>query len=119
LTVCGSVLKNDSLFCRDIEVIPCIQTLGHLGQILQWPQYAHLRDNSEVLLAEYEPTYEFLDKLISASTAPFRSKRIHLGMDEVSLFGTMKVVKRKEDFFLYFPPIINLFNETCFIRHMV
>lgn len=66
--------------------------MGHLGQILQWPQYAHLRDNSEVLLAEYEPTYEFLDKVISAATAPFRSKRIHLGMDEVKSFGTMKNV---------------------------
>ncbi|KAG2182917.1 hypothetical protein INT44_005898 [Umbelopsis vinacea] len=73
---------DDYAYDLDIEVIPCIQTLGHLGQILQWPQYAHLRDNSEVLLAEYEPTYEFLDKLITAATAPFRSKRIHLGMDE-------------------------------------
>jgi hypothetical protein len=77
-------------FCRDIEVMPCIQTLGHLGQILQWPQYAHLRDNFEVLLAEYEPTYELLEKLISAATAPFRSKRIHLGMDEVSFHQTME-----------------------------
>jgi len=103
LTAYGSVLTIFSLppICRDIEVIPCIQTLGHLGQMLQWPQYAHLRDNSEVLLAEYEPTYEFLDKLISAATAPFRSKRIHLGMDEVKFFGTMKKVVK-----IYFPPII-------------
>jgi N-acetyl-beta-hexosaminidase len=64
-------------------VIPCIQTLGHLGQILQWPNYASLRDNSEVLLAGSESTYEFIEKMISAATGPFRSKRIHLGMDEV------------------------------------
>lgn len=53
--------------------------------MLQWPQYAHLRDNFEVLLAEYEPTYDFIEKLIIAATTPFRSKRIHLGMDEVTL----------------------------------
>lgn len=74
-----------SLHHRGIEVIPCIQTLGHLGQILQWPHYAHLRDNTEVLLAESETTYEFIEKLIKAAAGPFRSKRIHLGMDEVGL----------------------------------
>ncbi len=33
-----------------IEVVPCIQTLGHLGQMLQWPRYLGLRDTAEVLL---------------------------------------------------------------------
>ncbi|KAJ2959484.1 hypothetical protein NQZ79_g5082 [Umbelopsis isabellina] len=78
---------DDYAYDLDIEVIPCIQTLGHLGQVLQWPQYAHLRDNFEVLLADYEPTYEFIEKLINAATAPFRSKRIHLGMDEAHGVG--------------------------------
>ncbi|CAO3613155.1 unnamed protein product [Cunninghamella blakesleeana] len=73
---------DDFAYDLGIEVIPCIQTLGHLGQVLQWPHYAHLRDNTEVLLAEFEPTYEFIERLISAATGPFRSKRIHLGMDE-------------------------------------
>ncbi|CAO3685673.1 unnamed protein product [Umbelopsis vinacea] len=73
---------DDYAYDLDIEVIPCIQTLGHLGQILQWPQYAYLRDNFEVLLAEFEPTYDFIEKMIVAATSPFRSKRIHLGMDE-------------------------------------
>lgn len=64
--------------------MPCIQTLGHMGQMLQWPEYAHLRDNTEVFLAESEATYEFLEKLIQTISSPFRSKRIHIGMDEVS-----------------------------------
>lgn len=54
---------------------------------MQWPHYAHLRDNTEVLLAEFEPTYEFIERLISAATGPFRSKRIHLGMDETYGLG--------------------------------
>lgn len=64
--------------------MPCIQTLGHMGQTLQWQQYAHLRDNTEVLLPESEATYEFIEKLIQSVASPFRSKRIHIGMDEVS-----------------------------------
>jgi N-acetyl-beta-hexosaminidase len=88
--------------------------LGHLGQILQWPQYAHLRDNSEVLLAEYEPTYEFLDKLISAATTPFRSKRIHLGMDEVKSFGTMKKKKKSSKISLSTDQLIVL-NENALL----
>ncbi|KAJ8651597.1 hypothetical protein O0I10_012834 [Lichtheimia ornata] len=78
---------DDFAFDLGIEVIPCIQTLGHLGQILQWPHYAHLRDNTEVLLAEAETTYEFIEKLIKAAAGPFRSKRIHLGMDEAHGLG--------------------------------
>ncbi|KAI8098746.1 family 20 glycoside hydrolase [Halteromyces radiatus] len=78
---------DDYAYDLGIEVIPCIQTLGHLGQILQWPNYSHLRDNSEVLLAGSEATYEFIEKLISSATGPFRSKRIHLGMDEAYGLG--------------------------------
>lgn len=65
-----------------IELCPCIQTLGHLKRILHWPAYHHLRDNDEVLLADLDETYELLDQMIHAATAPYHSKRIHLGMDE-------------------------------------
>lgn len=65
-----------------IELCPCIQTLGHLKRVLHWPAYHHLRDNDEVLLADLDETYELLDQMIRAATAPYRSKKIHLGMDE-------------------------------------
>ncbi|KAI8138280.1 glycoside hydrolase superfamily [Fennellomyces sp. T-0311] len=78
---------DDYAFDLGIEVVPCIQTLGHLGQILQWPHYAYLRDNTEVLLAESEATYEFIEKIIKTAASPFRSKRIHLGMDEAHGVG--------------------------------
>ncbi|KAJ1569872.1 hypothetical protein HK096_011446 [Nowakowskiella sp. JEL0078] len=70
-----------------IEVFPCIQTLGHLGQILQWPRFANLRDTSEVLLANSEETYQFIDKMIESASRPFRSNRIHIGMDEAHGVG--------------------------------
>ena len=65
-----------------VELCPCIQTLGHLKMILHWPAFSHLRENDDVILADLPETYELLDQMIRAATAPYRSKKIHLGMDE-------------------------------------
>lgn len=72
-----------------IEMIPCIQTLAHLERALQWPVMAEYRDTDDVLLTgEREPkTYEFIRQCIRAASAPFRSKRIHIGMDEAYWMG--------------------------------
>lgn len=71
-----------------IEMIPCIQTLAHLEQMLQWPAYASYRDTAGVILANDDRTYILLEKMIAAATAPFRSRRIHVGMDEAHGIGT-------------------------------
>ena len=76
--------------CADalgIELCPCIQTLGHLNRALHWPAMAHLKDNEEVLLADNEETYAFLKQAIQAAAAPYRSRRIHIGMDEAHGIG--------------------------------
>ena len=70
-----------------VELCPCIQTLGHLNRALHWPALAHLKDNEEVLLADDAQTYAFLEELIAAAAAPYRSKRIHIGMDEAHGIG--------------------------------
>ena len=73
---------DDYAWLLGIELCPCIQTLGHLRRILHWPAFTHLRDNDDVLLSDCEETYQLLDQCIRAASAPFRSKKIHLGMDE-------------------------------------
>ncbi|KDN49945.1 glycoside hydrolase family 20 protein [Tilletiaria anomala UBC 951] len=78
---------DDYTFALGIEAIPCIQTLGHLGQMLQWPRFVNLRDTTEVLLAEWPETYVMLEKMIAAATSPFRTKKVHLGMDETHGLG--------------------------------
>jgi hexosaminidase len=85
---------DDYAFSFGIEVVPCIQTLGHLEQMLHWPVYSHLRDTEDVILAESEGTYEFLTKIIKAASAPFRTSRIHLGMDEAEGLGTGRYRRR-------------------------
>lgn len=65
-----------------IEMIPCIQTLAHLERILVYEQYADIKDTESVMLCDSEATTEFIAKMIRAASAPYRSKRIHIGMDE-------------------------------------
>ena len=70
-----------------IELCPCVQTLGHLNRALHWPAMRRLQDNDEVLLADSEETYSFLRQILTAASAPYRSKRIHIGMDEAHGVG--------------------------------
>lgn len=81
-----------------IEMVPCIQTLGHLKQVLQWSNaYDAVTDIPDVLLANEPKTYDLLSKIIDAARAPFRSNRIHLGMDEAFGMGTGKFKTRFGD----------------------
>lgn len=70
-----------------IEIIPCIQTLAHLKQALKWNYAQDIRDTEDILLVDEPKTYDFVRHLIEAASAPFRSKRIHLGMDEAHQLG--------------------------------
>ncbi|MFI3202256.1 MAG: beta-N-acetylhexosaminidase [Eubacteriales bacterium] len=78
---------DDYGYLFGIELCPCIQTLGHLNRAIHWPQMSHLADNDEILLVDSDETYEFLEKMIEAATKPYRSNRIHLGMDEAHGLG--------------------------------
>ena len=79
---------DDYAYNLGIEMIPCIQTLSHLAQILQWnTAFNDVTDTINTLLLEEEKTYKLLEQMISSATAPYRSKRIHLGMDEALDLG--------------------------------
>jgi Glycosyl hydrolase family 20, catalytic domain. len=70
-----------------IEMIPCIQTLAHLKMVLKWGFTRDIRDTDDILLAGEAKTYEFIEKMIVSASRPFRSKRIHIGMDEAHQLG--------------------------------
>lgn len=65
-----------------IEMIPCIQTLAHLQRILCYGAYAGIKDTESVMLCGEERTYRFIEKMLKAAAAPYKSRRIHIGMDE-------------------------------------
>ncbi len=80
-----------------VELIPCIQTLGHMEQYLKWgrigapdhtgEKIAQMRDTGRILLADEEATYEFVDDAIKACREMFKTERIHIGMDEAGDLG--------------------------------
>ncbi|ULO09781.1 beta-N-acetylhexosaminidase [Paenibacillus sp. 19GGS1-52] len=70
-----------------IEMIPCIQTLSHLADVLKWDTFADIRDDHETMLVGHERTYEIVEQMLIAASAPVRTKRIHIGMDEAWKLG--------------------------------
>lgn len=51
----------------DIEVVPCIQTLAHVNQLLRWDKYNEVRDIDDILLVGEEKTYELIDKMFGVA----------------------------------------------------
>lgn len=77
-----------------IEVIPCIQTLGHLLQITQWPAYWYYGDVDGVLMVDDERTRKLIGKMLDQMAACFRSRTIHIGMDEAHGLGTGQYLRK-------------------------
>ena len=82
-------LKELDAFGREvgIELIPCIQTLAHLNAIFNWSAYAGVKDVSDILIAEYEPTYELIEQMLRTCRENFTTRKINIGMDEAHLLG--------------------------------
>jgi hypothetical protein len=78
---------DDFAWAMGIEMIPCIQTLAHLIDVLKWEVYRDIREDDDTLLVGEEKTYRFVEQMISQSAAPFRTKRMHIGMDEAWELG--------------------------------
>jgi len=70
-----------------LEVIPCIQTFGHLSDYLRWGAATPVKDSAECILADSEETYAFVEALIKTVKSIFRSKRVHIGFDEARGMG--------------------------------
>ncbi|MBR2476534.1 MAG: beta-N-acetylhexosaminidase [Clostridia bacterium] len=71
-----------------VELIPCIQTLAHLGAALRWRAFGDVKDTSTVLLVGEEKTYELIEEMIKTCREIFTTDRIHIGMDEAFDIGT-------------------------------
>ncbi len=77
-----------------IELIPCIQTLGHLASALKWEKMAPYADTKEVLLCDDDHVYRLIEDMITAASSHVRSRRIHIGMDEAMDLGLGKFLQK-------------------------
>ncbi|MGL4343604.1 MAG: beta-N-acetylhexosaminidase [Cellulosilyticaceae bacterium] len=77
-----------------MEVIPCIQTLAHLGATLRWPAFDEITDCDNIILVGEEKTYDFIEAMVKHAATHFTSKRINIGMDEAHNLGLGKYLKK-------------------------
>lgn len=78
---------DDFAYSVGVEVIGCIQTLGHMTQFLQWPDSVYYRDTKDILLIDSDKTYELIEKMLLFWKKALRTNRIHIGMDEAHDLG--------------------------------
>ncbi len=71
-----------------IELIPCIQLLGHLATHLRWSCAGAYRDTANALRVGEDATYALIDDMLRSVSKNFSSRRIHIGMDETHDLGT-------------------------------
>ena len=68
-----------------IEVIPCIQTLAHIATFMRWSKVPG--DTPDILLVGDERTYELIDHMFATLSECFKTRRLHIGMDEAHMLG--------------------------------
>ncbi|MBO4618734.1 MAG: family 20 glycosylhydrolase [Victivallales bacterium] len=98
-----------------IEIIGCIELLGHGNQFLKWWHYADIKDTGEVMLIDEPKTYEFIDKAIAMWGRALRSRRIHIGMDEAHDMGRGRYwdLHGVADHFELFNRHLDKVNQIC------
>ena len=84
-----SDLREIDAYAREmgVELVPCIQTLGHMRHFLNWTANAELRDQADILLIDSEKTYALIEAQIRAMRNCTTSGRINVGMDEAHGVG--------------------------------
>lgn len=89
-------LKELDYYCESvgIELVPCIQTLAHLEWIFRFPEYEDVRDCGDILLVDEPKTYELIEKMFASARECFKTKLIHIGMDEAHNVGLGKYLDR-------------------------
>ena len=71
-----------------IEIIPCVQALAHVNGTLRW---LHVPvDTDDIMLVDDERTYELIDHMFASLSKNFKTRKIHVGMDEAYMLGRGK-----------------------------
>lgn len=115
---------DDYAYGYGVELIPCIQALAHLEDAFRWPCFNDVKDCDNILLCGEEKTYDFIEAMIRACRNSFRTKRIHLGMDEAHKLGLGKYLdqhgyERRDVIFCRHLDRVNAICEKYGFRPMI
>ncbi len=108
-----------------LELVPCIETLGHLEKYLRWPDARDVRCNRSTLIVGEPKTYELIDKMVAFWQETVGGRRIHIGMDEAWGFWEGEYRKRngkrpKFDIFLeHLQKVCEICNRRGFTDIMI
>lgn len=97
---------DDYAYAIGIEIVPCIQTLGHMNKYLRWSEAAKYRETPIILKPGDPEVDELIRDMLVWASKPFRSKRIHVGLDEARKLGLGASLKRDG-----YRPQIDIFLE--------
>ena len=87
-------LLNEYCDSIGIELIPCIQTLAHLNALFRWKDYANLNDIDDILLVDEDRTYTLIENIFSTLSECFKTRCVHIGMDEAWHLGLGKYLEQ-------------------------
>ncbi len=76
------------------EMVPCIQTLAHLGRLAYWATYLEYMDINDILLAGDDKTYALVRKCLKFCKEVFNTRRINIGTDEAFFLGHGKYLDK-------------------------
>ena len=68
-------------------IIPCVQTLAHLGTIFKFHPYREINDYADILLIDEPRTYQLIENIFATLAENFTSRKVHIGMDEAHMVG--------------------------------
>lgn len=100
----------------ELEVIPLVQTFGHMEFVLKLPQFKHLRESKESASAlcplnheSFQLVAEIIDQIMSLHP---KSRWLHIGCDEVFYMGLCKKCNK----YVYQKDILYLQHVTKIAR---
>ncbi len=70
-----------------VDLSPCFESLGHMGQILKHPEVADLRETGDVITPAKEASYDFLRTCYGELAAAFPFPYLNVGCDETGGLG--------------------------------
>ena len=79
---------------KNMQLIPGIQTLAHLGSIFRYAEYTHINDADDILLVGDERTYNVSDDIFRTVANCFTSRVVNIGMDEAFKLGRGKYLDK-------------------------
>ena len=79
---------------KGVELVPCIQLLGHLSRLVKLPRFSNIVDTGDILLVGEEETYELIEKMFKTIRACFSTNLVNISMDEVANIGLGKYLKK-------------------------